>query len=55
MENLLYILPFKNLANKSFGEECKLNDGENKIQIECTSEDGTIKKYFIDLISSDCD
>jgi hypothetical protein len=38
----------KNLANNSFGEECKLNDGENKIQIECTSEDGTIKKYFID-------
>ncbi len=38
----------KNLANNSFGEECKLNDGDNKIQIECTSEDGTIKKYFID-------
>lgn len=34
-------------SSSGYGEECKLSDGENKIQIECTSEDGTIKKYFI--------
>lgn len=34
-------------SNSGYGDECKLNDGENKIQIECTSEDGTIKKYHI--------
>ena len=33
--------------DKSYGEEVKLNEGENKITIEVTSEDGTVKKYSI--------
>ena len=34
-------------SNTGFGDEVKLVEGENKIQIECTSEDGTVKKYSI--------
>ena len=33
-----------------FGDECKLTDGLNKIQIEVTSEDGTMKKCFIECL-----
>lgn len=34
-------------SNTGYGENVKLNEAENKIQIEVTSEDGTIKKYII--------
>jgi hypothetical protein len=34
-------------GNTGFGEDVKLMVGENKITIEVTSEDGTVKKYFI--------
>lgn len=34
-------------SNTGYGEDVKLVEGENKIQIEVTSEDGTIKKYLI--------
>jgi hypothetical protein len=37
----------KNETNKTFGSEVKLVDGDNKIVVEVTSEDGTIKKYSI--------
>jgi hypothetical protein len=37
----------KNEVNKAFGPDVKLVEGENKILIEVTSEDGTVKKYFI--------
>jgi hypothetical protein len=36
-------------SNTGFGEDVKLIEGENKIIIEVTSEDGTVKKYFINL------
>lgn len=35
-------------SSTGYGEEVKLNEGENKITIEVSSEDGTIKKYLID-------
>jgi hypothetical protein len=34
-------------SDTGYGEDVKLNEGENKITIEVTSEDGTVKKYFI--------
>jgi hypothetical protein len=34
-------------SDTGYGEDVKLNEGENKIIIEVTSEDGTVKKYFI--------
>ncbi|CAF0731786.1 unnamed protein product [Brachionus calyciflorus] len=34
-------------SNSGYGEEVKLLEGDNKIQIEVTSEDGTAKKYSI--------
>jgi len=37
-------------SGSGYGEECKLTDGPNKIQIEVTSEDGTMKKYFINCL-----
>lgn len=37
----------KNVTNKSFGNSLKLLEGENLIEIEVTSEDGTIMKYTI--------
>ena len=36
-------------SNTGFDEDVKLIEGENKITIEVTSEDGTVKKYFINL------
>ena len=33
-----------------FGEAVKLKEGENKIVVEVTSEDGTIKKYLIGCV-----
>lgn len=37
-------------SGSGYGDECKLTDGQNKIQIEVTSEDGTMKKYFINCL-----
>jgi hypothetical protein len=37
----------KNETNKTFGSDVKLVDGDNKIVVEVTSEDGTIKNYSI--------
>lgn len=34
-------------STTGYGDQIKLNEGENKIQIEVTSEDGTVKKYSI--------
>lgn len=36
-----------------FGDESrtlKLRDGLNKVEIEVVAEDGTIKKYYVDII-----
>ena len=37
----------KNSTTNTFGADVKLNDGDNNIIIEVTSEDGTMKKYLI--------
>lgn len=37
-------------SNTGYGDQVKLNEGENKIQIEVTSEDGTVKKYSITCV-----
>ena len=34
-------------SDTGYGDDVKLNEGDNKITIEVTSEDGTVKKYFI--------
>ncbi|RNA13738.1 hypothetical protein BpHYR1_019176 [Brachionus plicatilis] len=34
-------------SDTGFGDQVKLNEGDNKIKIEVTSEDGTIKVYMI--------